>query len=162
MPRSPGGWRRSATEGGQVDSIALAIKQALAEAGLKVEVSGREKHPYSIWKKMAERHVSFEQITDIMAFRVLTETADDCYRALGILHTTWQMIPGRFKDYISTPKSNGYRSLHTALIIRKLDAHGSADPHPRDAPHQRVRPRRALGLQAGRDRPDGRSAGCAT
>lgn len=104
------------SEGGQVDAIALAIKQALAEAGLKVEVSGREKHPYSIWKKMAERHVSFEQITDIMAFRVLTDTVEDSYKALGVLHTTWQMIPGRFKDYISTPKSNGYRSLHTALI----------------------------------------------
>jgi guanosine-3',5'-bis(diphosphate) 3'-pyrophosphohydrolase len=102
--------------GSQVDVIALAIKQALAEAGLRVEVWGREKHPYSIWKKMEERHVSFEQITDIMAFRVLTETPANCYRALGILHTTWQMIPGRFKDYISTPKANGYRSLHTALI----------------------------------------------
>jgi len=105
------------SEGGQVDAIALSIKQALAEAGLKVEVSGREKHPYSIWKKMAERHVSFEQITDIMAFRVLTDSAQDSYRALGVLHTTWQMIPGRFKDYISTPKSNGYRSLHTSLIF---------------------------------------------
>jgi GTP diphosphokinase / guanosine-3',5'-bis(diphosphate) 3'-diphosphatase len=104
------------TEGGQVDAIALSIKQALAEADIRVEVSGREKHPYSIWKKMAERHVSFEQITDIMAFRVLTESVDDCYRALGVLHSNWQMIPGRFKDYISTPKSNGYRSLHTALI----------------------------------------------
>jgi len=103
-------------EGGQVDAIALAIKQALAERGLSVEVSGREKHPYSIWKKMAERHVSFEQITDIMAFRVLTDSVEDCYQALGTLHQTWQMIPGRFKDYISTPKSNGYRSLHTALI----------------------------------------------
>jgi GTP diphosphokinase / guanosine-3',5'-bis(diphosphate) 3'-diphosphatase len=103
-------------EDGQVDAIALAIKQALAEAGLRVEVWGREKHPYSIWKKMEERHVSFEQITDIMAFRVLTDSADDCYRALGVLHQTWQMIPGRFKDYISTPKANGYRSLHTALI----------------------------------------------
>ena len=103
-------------EGGQVDAIALAIKQALAESGLRVEVSGREKHPFSIWKKMEERHVSFEQITDIMAFRVHTESVEDCYRALGILHTTWQMIPGRFKDYISTPKANGYRSLHTALI----------------------------------------------
>lgn len=103
-------------EGGQVGAIALAIKQALAEAGLKVEVSGREKHPYSIWRKMAERHVSFEQITDIMAFRVLTESVEDCYRGLGVLHTAWQMIPGRFKDYISTPKNNGYRSLHTAII----------------------------------------------
>jgi GTP pyrophosphokinase len=105
------------SEGGQVDAIALSIKQALAEAGLRVEVTGREKHPYSIWKKMAERHVTFEQITDIMAFRVLTDNVADCYRALGILHTAWQMIPGRFKDFISTPKSNGYRSLHTSLIF---------------------------------------------
>ncbi|WP_421848008.1 RelA/SpoT family protein [Novosphingobium sp.] len=103
-------------EGAQVDSIALAIKQTLAEAGLKVEVSGREKHPFSIWRKMAERHVSFEQITDIMAFRVLTDSAEDCYIALGLLHRTWQMIPGRFKDYISTPKMNGYKGLHTSLI----------------------------------------------
>lgn len=103
-------------EGGQVGSIALSIKQALAETGLKVEVSGREKHPFSIWRKMAERHVSFEQISDIMAFRVLTESAEDCYTALGLLHRTWQMIPGRFKDYISTPKMNGYKGLHTSLI----------------------------------------------
>jgi len=105
------------SEGGQVDEIALSIKQALAESGLRVEVSGREKHPYSIWKKMAERHVSFEQITDIMAFRVIVENVEDCYKTLGVLHQTWQMIPGRFKDYISTPKSNGYRSLHTSLIF---------------------------------------------
>ena len=104
------------SEGGQVDAIALKIKQALAENGVKAEVSGREKHPYSIWKKMAERHIPFEQITDIFAFRVLTETVEDCYRALGVLHQVWQSVPGRFKDYISTPKSNGYRSLHTALI----------------------------------------------
>ena len=103
-------------DGGQVDAIALAMKQALAEAGLQVEVSGREKHPYSIWKKMAERHVSFEQVTDIMAFRVICEDEADCYRAMGILHTTWQFLPGRFKDYISTPKNNGYRSLHTSLM----------------------------------------------
>lgn len=102
--------------GGQVDDIALAIKQALAEAGLAVQVWGREKQPFSIWKKMAERHVSFEQVTDIFAFRVITASEADCYRALGVLHTTWQFIPGRFKDYISTPKTNGYRSLHTALI----------------------------------------------
>ncbi len=105
------------SEGGQVDAIALAIKQALAEAGLKVEVWGREKHPFSIWRKMAERHVSFEQITDIMAFRVLTDSVEDCYRAIGALHQAWPFVPGRFKDYISTPKTNGYRSLHTALIF---------------------------------------------
>ena len=104
-------------DGGQVDAIALQIKQALAEAGLTVEVHGREKQPYSIWRKMAERHVNFDAITDIFAFRVLTDSAQDCYRALGVLHTTWQFIPGRFKDYISTPKNNGYRSIHTSLIF---------------------------------------------
>jgi GTP diphosphokinase / guanosine-3',5'-bis(diphosphate) 3'-diphosphatase len=103
-------------DGGQVDAIAFKIKQRLAEARLKVEVYGREKHPYSIWHKMAERHVSFDQVTDIMAFRVVTESEDDCYRALGALHTTWQFLPGKFKDYISTPKSNGYRSIHTSLM----------------------------------------------
>lgn len=103
-------------DGGQVDAIALAIKQALAEAGLMVEVMGREKHPFSIWQKMSERHVSFEQVTDIMAFRVITENEADCYRAMGVLHTTWQFLPGKFKDYISTPKTNGYRSIHTALM----------------------------------------------
>ena len=103
-------------DGGQVDAIALKIKQALAEAGLQVEVTGREKHPYSIWQKMSERHVSFEQVTDIMAFRVIAESEADCYQALGILHTTWQFLPGKFKDYISTPKTNGYRSLHTSLM----------------------------------------------
>jgi GTP pyrophosphokinase len=66
---------------------------------------------------MAERHVSFEQITDIMAFRVLTDSVEDCYRAIGVLHQAWQFVPGRFKDYISTPKTNGYRSLHTSLIF---------------------------------------------
>jgi GTP pyrophosphokinase len=104
-------------EGGQVDAIALKIKQALAETAMNVEVWGREKHPYSIWRKMAERHVSFEQITDIMAFRVLTDSVEDCYRAIGVLHQAWQFVPGRFKDYISTPKTNGYRSLHTSLIF---------------------------------------------
>jgi GTP pyrophosphokinase len=105
-------------DGGQVDAIALEIKHALAEAGLQVEVWGREKHPFSIWQKMSERHVSFEQVTDIMAFRVITDNVADCYRAMGVLHTTWQFLPGRFKDYISTPKTNGYRSLHTSLMYQ--------------------------------------------
>ncbi len=107
------------SDAGQVDRIALDIKQALAAAGLEVEVWGREKHPYSIWRKMAERHLPFEQVTDIMAFRVLTDKVEDCYAALGVLHTTFQFVPGRFKDYISTPKNNGYRSLHTTLFYEK-------------------------------------------
>ena len=100
----------------QVDNIAESIVTELAAHGLTADVSGREKHPYSIWRKMAERHVSFEQMTDIIAFRVLVDSVDDCYAALGHIHRKWKMIPGRFKDYISTPKRNGYRSLHTAII----------------------------------------------
>ncbi|MGP0761815.1 GTP diphosphokinase, partial [Escherichia coli] len=84
--------------------------------GVDAEVTGREKHPYSIWRKMSERHISFEQLSDIMAFRAIVPTVEDCYTALGIIHRRWPMVPGRFKDYISTPKRNGYRSLHTSVI----------------------------------------------
>ncbi|NQV94673.1 MAG: bifunctional (p)ppGpp synthetase/guanosine-3',5'-bis(diphosphate) 3'-pyrophosphohydrolase, partial [Sphingomonadales bacterium] len=101
---------------GQVDKISLSIQKALESGGLVAEVSGREKHPYSIWRKMQERHVSFEQLTDIMAFRVVTDNSAECYRALGILHKKWKMVPGRFKDYISTPKRNGYSSIHTTIM----------------------------------------------
>jgi guanosine-3',5'-bis(diphosphate) 3'-pyrophosphohydrolase len=105
-----------ASDENQVDSIADSLKTELATHGLEAEISGREKHPYSIWRKMAERHVSFEQMTDIIAFRVIVDSIEDCYAALGHIHRKWKMIPGRFKDYISTPKRNGYRSLHTAII----------------------------------------------
>ena len=105
-------------EGGhdKVDRIGAELQLLLGGKGLSVTVSGREKHPYSIWRKMQERHISFEQLTDVMAFRVITDSPADCYRALGIIHQTFKMVPGRFKDYISTPKRNGYRSLHTTVI----------------------------------------------
>ncbi|WP_336958057.1 bifunctional (p)ppGpp synthetase/guanosine-3',5'-bis(diphosphate) 3'-pyrophosphohydrolase [Sphingobium aquiterrae] len=102
--------------GDKVARIASGLQLLLGHAGMKVSVSGREKHPYSIWKKMQERHISFEQLTDVMAFRVITETTEDCYKALGIIHQKYKMVPGRFKDYISTPKRNGYRSLHSTVI----------------------------------------------
>ena len=107
-------------EGGhdKVDRIGAELQLLLGSNDLPVTVSGREKHPYSIWKKMQERHISFEQLTDVMAFRVITETTEDCYRALGVIHQTYKMVPGRFKDYISTPKRNGYRSIHTTVVHR--------------------------------------------
>jgi RelA/SpoT family (p)ppGpp synthetase len=125
-------------EGGDlVAKIGSGIMLQLSRAGIKVEVSGREKHPYSIWRKMQERHVSFEQLSDIMAFRAIVQTEEDCYKALGIIHRKWPMVPGRFKDYISTPKRNGYRSLHTSVIhsekmrievqIRTEDMHEEAE-----------------------------------
>jgi len=100
----------------KVDRISSQLQAMLTSGGMHVAVSGREKHPYSIWRKMQERHISFEQLSDIMAFRVITDSTDDCYRALGLIHQRFKMVPGRFKDYISTPKRNGYQSLHTTVI----------------------------------------------
>ncbi|WP_184111508.1 RelA/SpoT family protein [Sphingomonas abaci] len=102
--------------GDRIARIASGLKLLLSRAGIEAEVTGREKHPYSIWRKMAERHISFEQLSDVMAFRAIVPTEEDCYRALGVIHRRWPMVPGRFKDYISTPKRNGYRSLHTTII----------------------------------------------
>lgn len=105
--------------GDTVKRIESGIRHTLESAGVMVDdVRGREKRPWSIFRKMQERHVPFEQLSDVMAFRVITRSADDCYRALGALHRRWPMVPGRFKDYISNPKRNGYRSLHTTLIDR--------------------------------------------
>jgi GTP diphosphokinase / guanosine-3',5'-bis(diphosphate) 3'-diphosphatase len=102
--------------GDQIARIGSGLKLLLSRAGIEADVSGREKHPYSIWKKMAERHISFEQLSDVMAFRAIVPDADACYRALGVIHRRWPTVPGRFKDYVSTPKRNGYRSLHTSVI----------------------------------------------
>jgi GTP diphosphokinase / guanosine-3',5'-bis(diphosphate) 3'-diphosphatase len=102
--------------GDQIARIGSGLKLLLSRAGIEADVSGREKHPYSIWRKMAERHISFEQLSDVMAFRAIVPDAASCYAALGLIHQRWPMVPGRFKDYISTPKRNGYQSLHTAVI----------------------------------------------
>ncbi len=96
--------------------IITELKQVLEESGIKVSISGREKMPYSIWRKMQEKNITFEQLSDIIAFRILVDTVPDCYRALGVIHSTYPVVPGRFKDYISTPKQNNYQSIHTAVI----------------------------------------------
>jgi GTP diphosphokinase / guanosine-3',5'-bis(diphosphate) 3'-diphosphatase len=101
----------------RIEEISQQIATSMERAGIKARVSGREKHPFSIWKKMQERHVAFDQVTDINAFRVIVDATEDCYRALGALHRRWQMVPGRFKDFISTPKRNGYRSIHTTIMF---------------------------------------------
>lgn len=121
----------------RIAKIGSGLKLLLSRGGVEADISGREKHPYSIWKKMSERHVSFEQLSDIMAFRAIVDSEEECYRALGIIHRRWPMVPGRFKDYISTPKRNGYRSLHTSIIhagdtrveiqIRTHDMHSQAE-----------------------------------
>ncbi|MBI5163252.1 MAG: bifunctional (p)ppGpp synthetase/guanosine-3',5'-bis(diphosphate) 3'-pyrophosphohydrolase [Magnetospirillum sp.] len=102
--------------GDLIGRILDELRRTLAEAGVKATVSGREKTPFSIWLKMQRKNVGFEQLSDIMAFRVVVETVEDCYRALGVIHSAYPMVPNRFKDYISTPKPNGYRSLHTGVF----------------------------------------------
>jgi guanosine-3',5'-bis(diphosphate) 3'-pyrophosphohydrolase len=105
------------SEGGSmVDRIVDRLKRTLAEQGIDAWVSGREKRPYSIWEKMQRKNIAFEQLSDIMAFRVVVRDVATCYHALGVVHQTWPSVPGRFKDYVSTPKQNGYRSLHTTVI----------------------------------------------
>ncbi|MBN8531765.1 MAG: bifunctional (p)ppGpp synthetase/guanosine-3',5'-bis(diphosphate) 3'-pyrophosphohydrolase [Alphaproteobacteria bacterium] len=101
---------------GVIEKIVTDIRKTLTDAQITAEVSGREKTPYSIWKKMEAKHVSFEQLADIMAFRIVVADIGMCYQALGAVHAAYHMIPGHFKDYLSTPKSNGYQSLHTAVL----------------------------------------------
>jgi GTP pyrophosphokinase len=103
-------------EGRVISEIENDLKTKLAERGIEAQVYGRRKRPYSIWKKMERKSVSFEQLSDIFGFRVIVEKPEDCYRVLGIVHMTWPMVPGRYKDYISTPKQNDYRSLHTTVV----------------------------------------------
>ncbi len=122
---------------GLVEEITQALGAKLAEAGIDAEVRGREKKPYSIWRKMESKNISLEQLSDIYGFRVITPRVDDCYRILGLVHMTWRTVPGRFKDYISTPKQNGYQSIHTTIVgprhqrvelqIRTRDMHNIAE-----------------------------------
>ncbi len=101
---------------GLVEEIEAALEGKLADAGIEVEVHGREKKPFSIWRKMQNRQISLEQLSDIYGFRVVVPSVDACYRALGVIHTAWRAVPGRFKDYLSTPKQNNYQSIHTTIV----------------------------------------------
>jgi guanosine-3',5'-bis(diphosphate) 3'-pyrophosphohydrolase len=103
-----------------IEEVKGELRRVGEEAGITViEVTGREKSPYSIWEKMQRRNVAFEQLSDIMAFRILVPTREACYAALGAVHSAFPVIAGRFKDYISTPKSNLYQSLHTGVTLRE-------------------------------------------
>lgn len=120
-----------------VGKILDSIKQCLQKAGIEAQVTGREKHLYSIYKKMIEKSLSFSEVLDIYGFRILVKDASACYLALGALHSLFKPIPGKFKDYIAIPKANGYQSLHSMLFgpfgtpievqIRTLDMHRIAD-----------------------------------
>ncbi len=101
----------------RVQMIIEELRTTLHSQGLpRATVTGREKTPYSIWQKLQRKNVTFEQLSDIMAFRVIVQSVSQCYQALGAIHAAYPVVPGRFKDYISTPKPNGYRSLHTTVI----------------------------------------------
>ncbi|MDP4022463.1 bifunctional (p)ppGpp synthetase/guanosine-3',5'-bis(diphosphate) 3'-pyrophosphohydrolase [Methylobacterium sp. NEAU 140] len=99
-----------------VESIEQVLTDKLGARGIAATVTGRQKRPYSIWSKMERKSVAFEQLSDIFGFRVVVDSLEACYAALGVVHTSWPMVPGRYKDYISTPKQNDYRSIHTTVI----------------------------------------------
>jgi RelA/SpoT family (p)ppGpp synthetase len=99
-----------------IEIIEKELRAKLGEYGIKGKVSGREKKPYSIWRKMENKQISLEQLSDIYGFRVIVENISDCYRVLGAIHMTWRTVPGRFKDYVSTPKFNNYQSIHTTVV----------------------------------------------
>ena len=99
-----------------IPTISVELQSTIERAGIECSVTGRLKSPYSIWRKMQTKAVTMDQLADIVAFRVLVPTMDDCYRALGQLHQNYPTVMGRFKDYISTPKRNGYQSLHTGMF----------------------------------------------
>ena len=99
-----------------IGEIETSLSKNLQKNGVAARVYGRRKQPFSIWTKMERKSVGFEQLSDIYGFRVVMPDVEACYRALGVVHTTWPVVPGRFKDYISTPKQNDYRSIHTTVI----------------------------------------------
>ncbi|MBP2158412.1 GTP pyrophosphokinase/guanosine-3',5'-bis(diphosphate) 3'-pyrophosphohydrolase [Asticcacaulis solisilvae] len=106
-------------KGDAIRAIARDIAGKLEKGGIFARVLGREKSPYSIWKKLQRKSIGFAQLSDIYAFRVVMSDVDECYRALGILHRVWPCVQDRFKDFISTPKANNYRSLHTTVVGHK-------------------------------------------
>jgi guanosine-3',5'-bis(diphosphate) 3'-pyrophosphohydrolase len=142
----------------RIERIADEIKRKLGEAGIEAWVAGRAKRPYSIWRKLKDKQLNFEQLSDVFGFRAVVATEEDCYRALGVLHRSWRMVPERFKDFISLPKSNGYRSLHTTVIgpesqrveiqVRTMEMHDVAErgvaAHWRYREHVEERDRTAL------------------
>ncbi len=126
-----------ARNGPLIKTIEAELSEQFRARGIAAEVKGRQKQPYSVWRKMERKSISFEQLSDIYAFRILVTAPADCYSALGVVHMTWPSVPGRFKDYISTPKPNDYRSLHTTVVgpgrqraelqIRTRDMHEIAE-----------------------------------
>ncbi len=114
--------RLDALRAGQGQAVSLASQEIAAKldaADIPSRVVGREKNPFSIWRKLQRKSIGFSQLSDIYAFRVIVDTEEDCYRALGVIHRAWSSVPERFKDFVSTPKRNNYRSIHTTVIAQR-------------------------------------------
>jgi len=101
---------------GVIDQITEELSKKLSSKGIKAEVNARLKHPWSIFRKIEQKEIALEQLSDIIGFRVVVDKVDECYATLGVVHACWKMVPGRFKDYISVPKYNDYRSIHTTIV----------------------------------------------
>lgn len=120
-----------------IERIKDQITETLSKKNIEAVVIGRQKKPFSTWRKLQRKEISFEQLSDLVGFRIIVSSVDECYKAIGILHQKWKTVPGRFKDFVSTPKSNGYRSIHTTVIgperqrvemqIRTRDMHDIAE-----------------------------------
>jgi len=129
--------RRSSQRDKFITEVRKIVVGKMREHDIECEIYGRLKHYYSIWRKMEDQHIPFDQVHDIVAFRIIVDTLQQCYEALGVIHALWKPVPGRFKDYIAMPKGNGYQSLHTTVVgphgdrvefqIRTQDMHESAE-----------------------------------
>jgi hypothetical protein len=106
-----------------------SLREALERANIPARVEGREKDPYSIYQKMRRKKISLGEIVDVYGFRIVVDKVDTCYRTIGVVHSAFKPMPGRFKDYIAIPASNGYQSLHTTAVRSERHADRSADPH---------------------------------
>ncbi len=122
-----------AKNGRIIRRVEQELKEEFAKRGMEAAVTGRQKTPYSVWRKMERKSISFEQLSDIFGFRIVVGNVEECYAALGVVHTKWPTVPGRFKDYISTPKQNDYRSVHTTVVGPGHQRVRAADPHRGDA-----------------------------
>ena len=142
--------KRAPEREASIEKATLDLEAALDAAGIEADISGRPKHLYSIYRKMVTSGLEFEEIHDLIGIRVLVDDNAGCYAVLGLVHSMWPPISGRFKDYIAIPKFNLYQSLHTTVVGRRRQAARGADPHPGHASQGGVRDRRPLAVQGDR------------
>ncbi len=142
------------------------MERELRREDIPARVEGRVKRAYSVYLKLKRQKISIDQVYDLLALRIITDSVKNCYAALGVIHNEWRPIPGRIKDFIAIPRPNLYQSLHTSVVRTGRPALRSADPDRGDAPHRRRRHRGALEVQGRPEGPGRRtisaSPGCGT